>query len=190
MKDYIITVMAPDRVGIVRDVSTALTSVGGNITHLSQTVLRNYFTLIISAEMPDERTHAEIRQAIERNGDVGELEVIVRPYKEMPCSQPSECQCFTLSMQGTDQKGIIARTTTYLADCGINVDDFYSYVYEEKLLMLAQVSVPDTVDIEVVQDGLRRVGGDYDLIVHFQHIDIFRATGDVRSVLDIQRRPI
>lgn len=190
MKDYIITVMAPDRIGIVRDVSAALTSVGGNITHLSQTVLRNYFTLIISVQMPDDRTHAEIRQAVERNGEVGELEVIVKPYKEIPVFQTLQCEQFTLSMQGTDQKGIIARTTTYLAESGINVDDFYSYVHEGKLLMLAHVSVPEGADIDFIQDGLHQVGRDFNLVVHFQHIDIFRVTGDVHSVLDIQRRPI
>ena len=84
MKDHIVTVVARDRVGIVRDVSSAVTDLGGNITHLSQTVLRGYFTLIISVEMPDERPPLEIRQAIEQNGGAGEIQVSVRPYVESP----------------------------------------------------------------------------------------------------------
>jgi len=188
MKDYIIAVMARDRVGIVRDASSGIASVGGNITHLSQTVLRGYFTLIISAEMPDERTQLEIRQAIERNGAVGELEVVVRPFAEDAARAECKAERFVLSMQGRDQMGIIARTTSYLADRRVNVDDFYSYVHEGILLMLAQVSVPVTVDIEELQTGLAQVGTDFGLVVHFQHEDIFRATGEVQPVLEIQRR--
>lgn len=186
MKDYIITVMAQDRVGIVRDVSTAIASLEGNITHLSQTVMRGYFTLIISAEMPDERSQSEIRQAVERKGAVGELEVNVRPFVEtQQCGSSSER--FTLSMQGNDQKGIISRATSYLAQRNVNVDDFYAYVHDGTLLMLAQVSIPVGTDVEELQSGLERVGEEFGLVVHLQHEDIFRAAGDVRPVIDFQR---
>ena len=187
MKDYIVTVLAQDRVGILRDVSSALAGISGNITHLSQTVMRGYFTHIISVEVPDERTQLEIKQAVERNGDVGELEVNVRPFGESAQSSLADSEGFTLSMQGNDQKGIIARTTTYLADQGINIDDFYSYVHEGKLLMLAQVSVPREVNVEEVQAGLERVGQEFGLVVHMQHEDIFRATSDVRPMSDLER---
>ncbi|MCL5105735.1 MAG: hypothetical protein M1133_16705 [Armatimonadetes bacterium] len=186
MKDYILTVMASDRVGIVGDVSSALTGLEGNITHLSQTVLRGYFTLIISVEMPDERTQLEIRQAVERKGQVGELEVNVRPYVQASESEVVPSERFTLSMRGRDQKGIIARVTGHLAGRGVNVDDFYCYVHEGVLLMLAQVSVPKSIDVEELQADLEQVGRDFGIIIHFQHQDIFRATSEVRPVLDLQ----
>lgn len=187
MKDYIISVMAQDRVGIVGDVSSALAGLGGNITHLSQTVMRGYFTLIISAEMPDERTQLEIRQAVERNGDVGEFEVNIRPFVEATRGMLSEAEHFTLSVQGRDQKWIIARTTSYLAQRGINIDDLYSYVHEGTLLMLAQVSVPVGTDVDEVRSGLEQVGEEFGLIVHLQHENIFRATSDIRPVMELER---
>ena len=190
MRDYIVTVMAQDRVGIVRDVSSALAGIEGNITHLSQTVMRGYFTLIISVEAPDERTQLEIRQAIERQGSIGELEVSVRPYSESETAAPIESERFTLSMQGTDQKGIFARTTSYLAQRSINIDDFYSYVHDGTLLMLAQVSVPTGVDVEEVQSGLEQVGQEFGLVVHLQHENIFRVTSSVRPVVDLQGEQI
>ncbi len=188
MKDYIVTVMAQDRVGIVRDVSSALASLDGNITHLSQTVMRGYFTLIISVEMPDERTQLEIRQAVERNGEVGEFEVNVRPYSEPASQLPCPREKFVLSMQGRDQKGIIARTTSYLAEKDINIDDFYSYVHENRLLMLAHVSIPIEANIEEIITELEQVGSDFGLIVHLQHENIFRATGEIRPVIGLQER--
>jgi predicted amino acid-binding ACT domain protein len=85
-------------------------------------------------------------------------------------------------MQGKDQPGIISRTTTNLAERGVNVDDFYAYVREGTLLMLAQVSIPVGVDVEEAREGLEQVGRDFGLLVHFQHENIFRATSDVRPV--------
>lgn len=187
MKDYILTVMAQDRVGIVGNVSSALAELGGNITHLSQTVMRGYFTLIISVEMPDDRTQLEIRQGVERSGSVGEFEVSVRPYAEAAPCEECASEGFTLSMQGKDQKGIIARTTGYLSGSGINIDDFYSYVHDGILLMLAQVSIPAEVDVEKVQAGLEQVGAEFGLVVHLQHENIFRATSGISSVIDLQR---
>jgi len=185
MKDYMLTVMARDRVGIVRDVSSALSDLDGNITHLSQTVLRGYFTLIVSVEVPNDRTQLEIRQAIERNGAVGELDVNVRPY-DPPLADTADSahrtERFTLSVQGKDQKGIIARATDFLAGLDINVDDFYSYVHEDMLLVLAQVAIPVGLDLEEVQQGLEQVGKEFGLAVHLQHEDVFRATSDVRPV--------
>jgi glycine cleavage system transcriptional repressor len=182
MNEYILTVMARDRIGIVRDVSSALSSLGGNITHLSQTVLRGYFTLIISVQVPDQRTDADIREAVEARGSAGELQVSVAPFQVSPPMAGAATERFTLSMQGKDQPGIIARTTSYLAERGINVDDFYSYVHDGILLMLAQVSIPTGMDIERVQADLREVGREFALVVHLQHEDIFRATSDVGPV--------
>ncbi len=182
MRDFIVTVMARDRVGIVRDVSSALAGLGGNITNLSQTVVREYFTLIISVEMPDEHTEPEIREAVAGSGAPGEIEVGVKPFHEAAEVSKVGTEPFTLTMQGRDRPGIIARTTSYLAERGINIDDFYSYVHDGILLMLAEVSIPTGIDVEAVQAGLEGVGGEFGLIVHLQHENIFRATSDVRPV--------
>ncbi|HEY3298318.1 MAG TPA: ACT domain-containing protein [Armatimonadota bacterium] len=185
MKEYIVTVMARDRVGIVRDTSTALYDLGGNITHMSQTVMRGYFTLIMSVEMPDDRTQLEIRQGVERMGEVGELEVNVRPYFEAPAGKESQSERFTLSIQGLDQKGIISKVTTYLADSNINIDDFYAYLLDGRSVMLIQVSIPISVNVEEVQAGLRRLGEERSLTVHLQHQNIFRATSEITPVMDL-----
>lgn len=187
MRDFIVTVMAQDRVGIVRDVSGALAGLGGNITNLSQTVVRGYFTLIISVEMPDERIESEIRQAVAGSGAAGELEVGVKPFHETAEVSKVGTEPFTLTMQGRDRPGIIARTTSYLAERGINIDDFYAYVHDGILLMLAEVSIPTGMDVEAVQAGLEGVGGEFGLIVHLQHENIFRATSDVRPVREMTR---
>lgn len=178
--------MARDRVGIVRDVSAALAAVGGNITHVSQTVMRGHFTLILSVEMPDDRAQLEIRQAVERKGNVGELEVNVRPYIDGPECEECGRQRFTLTMRGRDRQGLIACTTGYFADRGINIEDVYAYIHQGKALILAQVSIPDRLDIEQVQAGLQEALNGFDITAHLQHENIFRAISEVPSVLGLQ----
>jgi predicted amino acid-binding ACT domain protein len=186
MIDYIVTVMARDRVGIIRDVSAALSDLNGNITHVNQTVMRGYFTLIVSVEMPDERTQLEIRQAVERKGDVGEFEVNVRPYEESITGKASASERFTLSLRGTNQGGVIKRVTVYLADRCINIDDFYAYAFDSKFVMLVQVSIPIGIDVEEIQAELAQVGIEYGLVVHLQHENIFRAISEIRPIMDLQ----
>lgn len=188
MKDYILTVMAQDRVGIVRDVASALTELDGNITHVSQTVMCGYFTLIVSVQVPDDRSLLEIRQAVERKGDVGEFEVNVRPYEWISASTMRESERFTLTLVGKDNKGIISRATNYLAERDINIDDFYAYVQEGRFVMLVQVSIPEGVNVEEVRSELEQLGQEFHLTIHLQHENIFRATNEVRPVTDLRRR--
>lgn len=188
MKEYIVTVMALDRVGIVRDVSAALSGLGGNITNISQTVMRGYFTFILSVEMPDEKTQLEIRQAIERNGEVGELEVNVRPFIEPAESVSKPSEHFTLSLQGKDKHGIISSVTSYLADTGINIDDFHAYLIDGGFVMLVQVSIPVDVDLDIIQSELKQLGKDLDMTVHLQHENIFRVTSEIRPMMEYQRQ--
>ncbi len=188
MNDYILTVMAQDRVGIVRDVASALADLHGNITHVSQTVMCGYFTLIISVQMPSELTLLEIRQAIERKGDVGELEVNVRPYEAIAVSQTNNIERFTLTMAGIDRPGVIAHATQYLAQRDINIDDFYAYVLNGRFVILAQVSIPDTTDADDVRCELDKFANELEITAHLQHVNIFHATNEIRPVIDLQRK--
>ena len=179
--------MALDRIGIVRDVSAALAELGGSITHISQTVMRGYFTLILSVEVPEARTQLEIRQAVERAGGVGEFEVNVRPFVEPPSAEPRTVEQFTLSLRGGDKAGLIARATAYLATKGINIEDVYAYVREGRALVLAQVCVPADLDVEELQTGLQDALSDFEVAAHLQHENIFKAITEVEPVLGLQR---
>lgn len=187
MREYIVTVMAQDRVGIVRDVSGAIAGLGGDISHLSQTVLRGYFTLIISAKLPGEPSELAVRQAVERTGTLGEFAVNVRPYEPV-ASETCKTERFVLSMQGPNSVGIIARVTAFLADKGISVDDFYSYVHEDKHLILAQLAVPVDIDLDEAQSGLEKVSAEMGQVTHLQHENIFKATCEVSSVIALEEK--
>ena len=183
--DYIVTVMAKDRVGIVRDITTAIAGLDGNITDLSQTVLQKYFTLIITVQVPNNCTADNIKCAIESKGEKDELGVLVKSFDATDTAPLKKPERFTLSVIGKDNKGIMARMTSIIADCRINLDDIYSYTSAGKLIMLAQVSVSENADIEDLHKGIESLKSEFDLVVNLQHEDIFRATSEIRPILSL-----
>lgn len=187
MQEYIVTVMAQDRVGIVSDVSKALTSLGGNITHLSQTVMRGYFTLIISAQLPDELDYRSIRRALEAAGCPAEFEIGLQHYvAPSDGNKPEDTERFVLTARGVDKPGIIYRLASYLAENNINIDDFYAYVHEGDLLMILQVAIPIDLNIHQLKTDLNKVGEEFGLAVSLQHENIILATSEIRPVKSLR----
>lgn len=89
-RDVVISVLTPDREGLIAGVTQAIYSAGGNIRAMSQTVLQGYFTIIVIATLPDACTPAQLQEAIEATGRAGELlfwsALVPRPFP-----QPHHC---------------------------------------------------------------------------------------------------
>src|SRR5260221_5488241 len=68
MHTYMVTVTATDRVGIVHSVTGTIRDQGGNILELSQTVMRDFFTIILAVEFPEPRNVRTLSAAIIANG--------------------------------------------------------------------------------------------------------------------------
>ena len=71
--NVIISVIGKDRVGIIRDVSTLLADLSINIVDISQTLMGEYFTMIMRANtekstMPIDKLIAHLREAGEKIG--------------------------------------------------------------------------------------------------------------------------
>jgi ACT domain-containing protein len=73
----VITVLGKDRVGIIARVSTALAENQVNILDISQTILQDYFTMIMLVEMLNETTSLpELAEKLDAVGE--ELGVQIR----------------------------------------------------------------------------------------------------------------
>ncbi len=60
-RELIITMAAANRAGILAAVTKAMSELGGDLREASQTVVRGYFTMIFSAEFPDQIDQTLIR---------------------------------------------------------------------------------------------------------------------------------
>lgn len=75
----IMTVTGPDHTGIIAAVSTALAELGVNITNVSQTLMGDYFTMILQTEINLERADiTEVQAAMTRVGEKENLVIRVQ----------------------------------------------------------------------------------------------------------------
>ena len=64
-----------------------------------------------------------------------------------------------VSVIGRDQKGVVARVSTYLASCNINIEDIEQRVMEGLFIMTMLVDLSDlSVTLDELVMGLRRIG--------------------------------
>lgn len=77
----IITVIGKDKVGIIAGVSGELSSMGVNILDISQTIIQEYFTMIMLVDIGNTNVSFEgIKDALNKKGE--ELGVSIRVQHE------------------------------------------------------------------------------------------------------------
>src|SRR2546422_3503361 len=64
-----------------------------------------------------------------------------------------------ISIIGRDQKGVVARISTYLASCNINIEDIEQRVMEGLFIMTMLVDLSDlSITLDELVMGLRKIG--------------------------------
>lgn len=115
--EFVLTMTAANRSGILASVTRAMSELGGDLRELSQTVVRGYFTMIISAEFPDELTEEVVRSHIEDTCrpfgiDVGlkcpQQDGISAPSSELPAIH-------TLRIGGDNHPGVLRELSTVIS---------------------------------------------------------------------------
>jgi formyltetrahydrofolate deformylase len=67
-----------------------------------------------------------------------------------------------LSIIGRDQKGVVARTSTYLAGLSINIEDIVQRVVEGLFVMTMKIDVADmTASLDELVLGLKKIGEEF-----------------------------
>jgi glycine cleavage system transcriptional repressor len=184
---YVMSILVSDRVGILRDITSAVTDAGGNIDGISQTVVSGFFTVILTASFAGEQDVVALRQSIEGNFKAGEVVVVVRPHREGTPEVVSGGRRYMLTLMGTDRPGVLKTVTGFLADRGINIEDWDMQLFPEHVTHVAELRLPPELDLCCVGDELQQVVGELGLRATIQHENLFRATseiGPIRSLLE------
>jgi len=70
MKEHgIITVIGKDKVGIIAKVSGLLADEGVNIVDISQTILKDFFTMLMMIELEKDKSIEPLAKKLEKLGD-------------------------------------------------------------------------------------------------------------------------
>ena len=135
MNELAITVIGPDRTGIVADVSEALAGVGANLSDSTMTRLRGHFamTLICTGAVA-----GDVEQALAPLSGLLATVRAVAPERDTDAAG----EPYLVSVHGADRLGIVAAVTRVVAAAGGNITDLTTRLSGPLYLLVAEVDVP------------------------------------------------
>ena len=178
---YVISVMARDRVGIIADVTGAIKSLEGNLADMSQTVLRGYFTMILIVSFRKEVTTEDLTRALHNvQGDTPFAIGLRRVTGELPVESRiiSENQ-YVLTAVGPDKIGLVAAVSELLRQKQINVEDLSTLVDKGTYTMMFLLDLPPGIDIPKLKHSLKVAMEDIGVKVELRHHALFRVTNEI-----------
>lgn len=180
---FIVSVLVADRVGILRDITAAVDSLAGNIGGISQTVVYGYFTVIFSVSFDSPCEPPRLQAALEAGFDQGEAALTVVPHNQQAADRKRvEGERYILTVSGEDRPGLLRGLTAFLAEKGINIEDWSVTFHGNHVIQMGELTLPERLDIKQVQDELRDRLADLGVSGTIQHENIFRATNEIGPI--------
>jgi glycine cleavage system transcriptional repressor len=133
-----ITVIGPDRTGIVADVSEALAGVGANLSDSTMTRLRGHFAMTLICTGP---AASAVEEALAPLSADGRLLATVRTVQGESGADGSG-EPWLVSVHGADRLGIVAAVTRVVAGAGGNITDLTTRLTGPLYVLVAEVEVP------------------------------------------------
>lgn len=162
MTDLVLTLLGPDRPGLVELVAGVIAAHGGNWLESRMSHLAGKFAGILRAELPAERVAAATAAlaALETRG----LKVTVETAAG-PGERPEE-RAMDLDLVGLDRPGIVREISQLLAGNGVNVEELttnrVSAPMSAEMLFEAHahVRVSPATDVGELRAALERLASD------------------------------
>jgi len=156
MTSLAITVVVHDRPGIIAQAAEVLSQCGMNLEDSSMTLLRGHFAMtLICAGAADA---GEVEAALQPMAN-GSLDVTVRQVPDEP-DLPPLGSSYLVTVHGADRLGIVARLAGVIAEAGGNVTDLTTRLSGSLYVLLAEVDLPRSTDVEALQARLTKVSAE------------------------------
>jgi glycine cleavage system regulatory protein len=162
MTDLVLTLLGPDRPGLVELVAGVIAAHGGNWLESRMSHLAGKFAGILRAEVPPDRVSAALvaLAALESRG----LKVIAETARTG--DRAGAERSMNLELVGLDRPGIVREISQLLAASGVNVEDLVTnrtsapmsgdMLFEAR----AHVRVPADIDLSSLRASLERLASD------------------------------
>ena len=162
MTSLVLTVIAPDKPGLVEQLSQTIASNQGNWLESSMSRLAGKFAGILIVSVPETQADSlmEALQKLESQG----MKVIAERSNEE--ETPTESNSITLELIGHDKPGIVREISQALSRYNINVErlstELVSGSMSAELLFKADadLTVPTGVDLDDLQQSLEAFAND------------------------------
>jgi glycine cleavage system regulatory protein len=157
----VMTIISPDRTGLVEAVARAVADHGGNWLESRMCRLGGEFAGILRVEIPAAQKMALLGalQKLQTDG----LQITVREDAPVPVPAGKQTR---LEIIGADRPGIVREITSALARAGVNVEEFSSEVAsapmsgETLFKASARLQLPDRCDLAGLKKDLEKIAAD------------------------------
>jgi len=184
MHKMVVSVLGPDRPGIIAAVAKCLLEVDGNIENVTQAILQSEFSGTFIVVVPESVTLSILGQKMNLAVEGLDMKVFVKKLTSQETeSTVKYSEPFVITTRGPDRKGLVAAVTAVIAGFGANVANLQA-VFKggddpNQNMMIYEVDLPKGIDMERFTTALREKAKVLDLKISIQHRDIFKAINRV-----------
>lgn len=180
-KQMIISVMAKDRPGIVAEVTGAIYSLNGDLADLNQSVVCNYFTMILSASFDGDVTREDVMAELFQINTHDKFEISIKELDSTTdLSQPElPTETYIMTVQSPNKSGLVHGISQFCYSHKINIIDLATNLRNDMYTMVLQLDLSRAAGIEKIEADLERYNRDSGLHILLQHNDIFQITNEI-----------
>lgn len=202
-KQMVMSVMSRDRPGIVADITGVIYRLKGDLADLNQSVLCDYFSMILIANFDDTVTPEDVVAGFSHIRSATRLEVVVKEVEASPvlAAVMAEREIYVLTAQGKNRSGLVHRIGRFCYEHGINIldlattlsGDLYTMILQLDLSRIGTMPVGQGMPapepgmekerraeaMDVIRADLARCAEENGLHVVLQHEDLFKATNEI-----------
>ena len=180
---FVISIISRDRIGIIYDVTNAISELGGNIADVRQSVLCGYFTMILLASFPPDVTQRSIERKLAEADSHSEcaIEAVVRKADEKAVASGAYIpeNAYVLTATGQDRVGFVALMTSFCVKHNINILDLSTTTSDGEYVMILVIDLNHCASISDVRSSLQQFSQEKSIKAVLQHYDIFRALHEI-----------
>jgi glycine cleavage system regulatory protein len=168
----VMTIIGPDRTGLVESVARVVAEHGGNWLESRMCRLGGEFAGILRIELPVEKRQPLLGalQTLQSSG----LTVVVRPDEASAAA--TKGRQTRLEIVGHDRPGIVREITSALARANVNVEEFSSECVsapmsgETLFKAAARLQLPERCDLAALKTDLEKIASDLLVDVSFAEV--------------------
>ncbi|MCA8989425.1 MAG: hypothetical protein KDA78_17375 [Planctomycetaceae bacterium] len=166
---YFITITSLNHCGVLPAITTALSELGGDMQHASQSVIQGLFTMTIAAHFPEHRSQEVIRDHLMSAGRHYGMEVMIRSLDEVPDEEMVIGGAYFLNVSGQDAPGVLRVICGLLAQHLISIESLSALPDSPNTFsMLMRLTIPPSSELDELRAQLKEFGDLNGLLIQIQ----------------------
>ena len=167
-REYIITMTAGNRTGILSAVTKAMAELGADLREASQTVVRGYFTMIFSADFPDTMDESVIRDHLQDACRPFDIEISLRdPSAHLPVYSAATAgtKPYRLRLGGKNEPGALRKLSQVMSLHSVDITGMHAVRTGEGagFEMVLRLAVPLKCGVDGLLYDLNEAGSAFEM---------------------------